>query len=396
MQKPSFQKWPVWDSEEVSAVKGVIESGSWWCGAPEDRAGEQVWSFQREFASLQESKHCIAVANGTVALEAVLLALDIGLGDEVILSDFTFFASASAVAAVNAVPIFCDIDPDTLLLDVKKTASLITPRTRAIIAVHLGGNPTDMDAVCELASEHDLKVIEDCAHAQGSRYRGTRVGNLGDAGTFSFQASKTLTAGEGGAIVCNDGKLADNIYSVTDCGRRRGGYFYSHYRYGGNYRMPELSAALLRVQLKRFPSQHRLRNASARYLSERLNAIPGISVMKPTPGADEIGYYVYPFLFDPEFFNGMDKKQFVKKLHAGGIETDDPYPPLHSLHCFRNCKLRKGIDYTEANWGDVSEVKHRFPVVSDVFQRTVQLPHYLLLSERKQLDYIVEFIENLK
>ena len=225
MKSPTFHQWPVWDKEEIESVGGVLTSGNWWCGAPEDQAGKNVWSFQKEFAAFQESKHCIAVSNGTVALEAVMLALDIGLGDEVIVSDYTFVASASAVIATNAVPIFCDIDPETLVMDVERAASLITPRTRAIIAVHLGGNPVDMEGVCTLASDHGLKIIEDCAHAQGSRYRGKRVGNWGDAGTFSFQASKVLTAGEGGAIICNDDDLADRIYSVTDCGRRKGDYF---------------------------------------------------------------------------------------------------------------------------------------------------------------------------
>ena len=396
MKSPTFHQWPVWDKEEIESVGGVLTSGNWWCGAPEDQVGKNVWSFQKEFAAFQESKHCIAVSNGTVALEAVMLALDIGLGDEVIVSDYTFVASASAVIATNAVPIFCDIDPETLVMDVERAASLITPRTRAIIAVHLGGNPVDMEGVCTLASDHGLKIIEDCAHAQGSRYRGKRVGNWGDAGTFSFQASKVLTAGEGGAIICNDDDLADRIYSVTDCGRRKGDYFYSHYEYGTNYRMPELSAALLRVQLGRFPSQHKLRNANARYLSERLHSIDGISVMKPTPGADEIGYYVFPFLFEPEAFNGMGKKEFVERLHAGGIETDDCYPPLHALDCFRNRTLRKGIDYTQANWGDESGGDEHFPVISEVYERSIQLPHYLLLSEKEQLDYILRYIESLK
>jgi dTDP-4-amino-4,6-dideoxygalactose transaminase len=396
MHTPSFQSWPIWESEEIEAVQDVIESGKWWCGAPEDRVGEQVWSFQEEFAAFQESKHCIAVSNGTVALEAALAALGIGLGDEVIVTDFTFFASASAVIAVNAVPIFCDIDPETLAMDVQKAASLVTPRTRAIIAVHLGGNPPDMDALRDLAVAHDMYVIEDCAHAQGSRYRGARVGNLGDVGTFSFQASKIVTAGEGGAIVCNDDELAERLYSTTDCGRIKGGYFYSHYAYGSNYRMSELSAALLRVQLNRFPSQHRLRNEHAAYLTERLNAVQGISVMKPTPGTEEIGYYVFPFLFDPDSFHGMTKEEFTEVLKDRGIETDDPYPPLHSLHCFTHALLRKGIDYSKANWLNRETNHDYFPVATDVFHRTVQLPHFLLLSGKSQLDYIVDVIENMK
>jgi dTDP-4-amino-4,6-dideoxygalactose transaminase len=390
-EKPAFARWPVWGEAELEAVRHVVESGQWWCGAPEDRAGDQVWAFQDEFAAFQEARHCIAVSNGTVALEAVLAAFGVGLGDEVIISDYTFFATASSVLATGAVPVFCDIDPETLVMDVDRVSDLITSRTRAVIAVHLGGNPVEMDRLCTLAAEHGLKVLEDCAHAHGSRYRGKRVGTWGDAGTFSFQASKVLTAGEGGAIICNDGELADRIYSITDCGRKRGDYFYAHHEYGSNFRMPELSAALLRVQLGKFPEQHGLRNDNARYLADRLNGITGISVMKPTPGTDEIGYYLFPFLFEHDRFEGIGKEGFVKKLHEAGIPTDDCYPPLHTLSCFIEGRLRNGIDYGGFVWGEDKD----FPVVSDVFGRSVQLPHQVLLSVRKQLDYIADTVEGL-
>jgi dTDP-4-amino-4,6-dideoxygalactose transaminase len=262
-KKGRFPEWPVWDKGDARAVEAVVRSGDWWCGAPGAPAGGSVWEFQKEFRAFQEARRCIAVSNGTVAIELALLALGVGLGDEVILSDYTFVASASAVVSVNAVPVFCDIDPGTLLMDVDKAESLITPRTKAIIVVHLGGNPVDMQRLLPLAARHGVGVVEDCAHAHGSRYRGRRVGSWGDAGTFSFQASKVLTAGEGGAVVCRDDRLADRIYTLSDCGRRRGEYFYSHYEYGSNYRMSEFEAALLRTQLARFPAQHRLRNENA-------------------------------------------------------------------------------------------------------------------------------------
>ncbi len=391
-----FPSWPVWDEEDVEAVSSVVRSGNWWCGAPLEQVGENVWEFQKEFARFQEAKHCVAVANGTVAIETVLLALGVGMGDEVIVSDYTFVASASAVVAVNAVPVFCDIDPETFVLDVDKFESLITARIRAVIAVHLGGNPVEMDRLCEKASKNGLKVVEDCAHAQGSRYRGKRAGNWGDAGTFSFQASKVLTAGEGGAIVCNDDLLAERIYSVSDCGRKSGKYFYSHFEYGTNYRLPELSAALLRSQLKKLPAQHALRNENARYLADRLNSIDGITVMKPTDGAEEIGYYIYPFIFDPSKFENITKEGFKRKLNENGIPTDDCYPPLHRLTCFRESLLREKIDYTQANWGGNKSDDALFPVVSDIYERSIQLPHYVLLADRGKLDYIAQTIEHIR
>jgi dTDP-4-amino-4,6-dideoxygalactose transaminase len=391
-----FPSWPVWDEEDVEAVTAVVRSGNWWCGAPLEQVGANVWEFQKEFARFQEAKHCVAVANGTVAIETVLLALGVGMGDEVIVSDYTFVASASAVVAVNAVPVFCDIEPETFVLDVDKFESHITARTKAVIAVHLGGNPVEMDRLCEKASKNGLKVVEDCAHAHGTRYKGKRAGNWGDAGTFSFQASKVLTAGEGGAIVCNDDLLAERIYSVSDCGRKPGKYFYSHFEYGTNYRLPELSAALLRSQLKKLPAQHALRNENARYLADQLNAIDGITVMKPTDGAEEIGYYIYPFIFDPSKFENIKKEEFKRKLNENGIPTDDCYPPLHRLTCFRESLLREKIDYTQANWGGSKSDDALFPVVSDIYERSLQLPHYVLLADRGKLDYIAQTIEQIR
>jgi dTDP-4-amino-4,6-dideoxygalactose transaminase len=390
-----FPGWPVWDEEDVEAVSDVVRSGNWWCGAPMEQVGENVWGFQKEFARFQEAKHCIAVANGTVAIETVLRALGVGTGDEVIVSDYTFVASASAVVAVNAVPIFCDIDSETFVLDVDKIDTLITSRTRAIVAVHLGGNPVEMDRLCNKALKNGLKVVEDCAHGQGSRYRGKRLGNWGEAGTFSFQASKVLTAGEGGAIVCNDDTLAKKIYSASDCGRKPGKYFYSHFEYGTNYRLSELSAALLRTQLKKFPAQHALRNENARYLAEHLNAIEGIRVMRPTEGAEEIGYYIYPFIYDPSKFKNIKKEGFEKRLNENGIPTDDCYPPLHRLDCFRDVLLMKRIDYSHANWGRNTSDDARFPVVSDIYERSIQLPHYVLLADREKLDYLIETIAHI-
>lgn len=262
--------------------------------------------------------------------------------------------------------------------------------------MHLGGNPVDMGSLVSLLEGRGIGIVEDCAHAHGSRYKGKRVGTRGDAGTFSFQASKVLTAGEGGAVVCGDGPLAERIYSISDCGRRRGGYFYSHFEYGSNCRMPELGAALLRSQLKKFPSQHKLRNENAKYLSDRLNSVDGIRVMRPTAGAEELGYYVFPFLVDPAKFGGVTKEGFSRELNDAGIPTDDPYPPLHTLACFRGSALRKGVDYSKANWVGGKTADKSFPNAVSVHSRSVQLAHNVLLAERGMLDYVVERVEKLR
>jgi dTDP-4-amino-4,6-dideoxygalactose transaminase len=394
--KKNFPEWPMYDEAELYALSDVIKSKQWWIGSPGVHKGENVWKFQKEFAKFQEARHCVAVFNGTVAIEVALLAFDVGFGDEVIVSDYTFVASGSAVVATNAVPIFCDIDPGTFVMDVNKVEDLITKRTKAIVPVHLGGNPVEMDKLMEIAEKHNLKVVEDCSHAHGSRYKAKRVGNWGHAGTFSFQASKVLTAGEGGAIITNDADLADLIYSISDCGRNKNEYFYDHYRYGTNYRMSEYQGAILCTQLKKFPEQHKLRNEHAKYFMEKLNAIDGIRVMKPTSGTDELGWYVYPIVFEPEKFGGMTKEEFYKKLNDNGIPTDDCYPPLHSLDCFKNIDLRKGIDYSKANWGGEKSDDKNFPVVSDIFSRSVEFPHEMLLASKVQLDRVVEYIKSLK
>jgi len=394
--KKDIPEWPFYDESEIKALSDVVKSRNWWGGFPGDQQGENVWKFQEEFARFQEAKHCIAVCNGTVAIESALMALNIGIGDEVIVSDYTFVASASAIVATNAVPIFCDIDPNTLVMDVNKIEPLITERTKAIIPVHLGGNPVELDKLSEIANKYDLAIIEDCAHAHGSRYKGKRVGNWGIAGTFSFQASKVLTSGEGGAIVCNSDELADKIYSYIDCGRKKNRYFYAHFSYGTNYRLGEFNAAILRKQLEKFPEQHELRNKNALYFGNKLNEIDGIRVMKLTPGTEECGYYIYPFVFDSSHFSGMTKKDFQKKLNKNGIPTDDCYPPLHRLDCFKNIVLKKGIDYTNANWGGEKSNDNNFPVVSDIYSRSVELPHNILLVSKSKLDWIVDYIMSLK
>ncbi|MFW9948717.1 MAG: DegT/DnrJ/EryC1/StrS family aminotransferase, partial [Candidatus Thorarchaeota archaeon] len=395
-EKKNFPRWPIFDENEINALASVIKSGNWWCGAPGLHQGEYVWKFQEEFAKFQNSKYSIAVFNGTVAIEAALMALGIGMGDEVIVSDYTFMASASAVIATNAVPIFCDINSETFVMNVDLIEPLITKRTKAVIPVHLAGNSVEMDKLKKITDRYNLKIVEDCAHAHGSVYNGQNLGNWGDVGTFSFQASKVLTSGEGGAIICNNEQLSDSIYSYIDCGRRKYANGYEHFSYGTNYRMTEYQAAILIEQMKRFPDQHRLRNKNAQYLMKELNSIDGIRVMKRTPGTTDLGWYVFPFTFDREKFGRITKEQFYHKLNQYGIPTDDCYPPLHRLDCFKFIKLKKGIDYSHANWGGKKSSDEKFPVVSEIYSKSIELPQETLLASTEQLNTIIDFIKSLR
>lgn len=396
MENPKIPQWPQWDNEDIEIIKDVIESGKWWAGSPTGHSGEHFWLFQKEFAKFCEVKHAFAVTNGTHALEIALLALDIGMGDEVIVPDMTFFASASSVISTNAVPIFAEIREDTFNIDEKKIESLITERTKAILVVHLGGMPAKMDAICSIAKKYNLKVIEDCAHSHGSRYQGKRLGTWGDIGTFSFQASKVLTSGEGGAVITNDEVLAEKIYSIIDCGRKEGKHSYDHFSYGSNYRLSELNAALLRTQLKKFPAQHAKRNENALYLIQKLNDIDGIACQKRDDTVQECANYVFPFKFNPEKFGEMNVYSFNSYLNEHGIPTDDTYPPLHGLNCFKEMNLRKGVDYGQANWGGSKSKNVNFPVTSTVSTQLVELPQEVLLADKNLMDFIFQVIRELR
>jgi len=395
-QKIEFPQWPQYDDEDIKAVTDVIKSGKWWIGAPAKKVGMNGWLFQEEFAKFQESKYAFGCTNGTHAIEIALSALGIGFNDEVIVPVTSFVATASAVIAVNAIPIFCDVDPETFNIDHRKIESLITKRTKAIIAVHLGGMPCQMDEIVNIAQKHNLKVIEDCAHAHGSRFKGKRVGNWGDAGTFSFQASKIITSGEGGAIICNNDYLAKRIYSYLDAGRQIGKYFYNHYVYGSNFRIPELCAALLRTQLKKFPEQHKIRNENGKYLRKILDEIDGIRCQKRSEDVDECGYYVFPVKFDPTKFKNITKAEFYKYLKDHGIPTDDCYPPMFQLGLFKNMKLKKGINYSRANWGKSKSNPKNWPVAMDIFNHSFELSQRVLLGKKEHMDYIRDVILDLK
>src|SRR5262249_30587312 len=199
IRRTPFPRWPLWNQEEVEAVRAVVESGRW--GAQQ---GDEVRHFEAEFAAYQEAAHGIAVTNGTVALKLALTAAGVGLGDEVIMSGYTFVATATAALEIGAVPVFADIDPHTYTLDPASAEACITSRTRALLPVHLGGRPADMEAIMALAQRHNLVVIEDAAQAWGASWQGRMAGTLGHVAGFSFQSSKNITAGGGGVVLHQD------------------------------------------------------------------------------------------------------------------------------------------------------------------------------------------------
>jgi dTDP-4-amino-4,6-dideoxygalactose transaminase len=241
-----FPEWPMYDEMERHALTEVLESRVWW-----RTPGTKTLEFERAFAAFHGARHGVAVTNGTAALEVVMAALGIGPGAEVIVPDFTFIATASAVLFAGALPVMVDVRPDTYCIDPDLVEAAITPHTKAIIAVHMGGHPADLDRLSRIARDRGIALVEDSSHAHGSEWRGRRIGTFGSAGTFSFQSSKLMTAGEGGIIITNDDEVERVARSVHDCGRMPGEWFYSHFIYGSNYRLSEWQGAILGVQLTR-------------------------------------------------------------------------------------------------------------------------------------------------
>lgn len=324
-----WPSWPVWDEHEEQAVLEVLRSGQWGM-----TNGSKVEQFENLWATFHNARYGVAVVNGTSALEVALRALGVGLGDEVIVPPYTFVATPAAALLVGAIPIFADIDPDTYELDPSAVEAAITPRTRVIIPVHIGGCPPDMDRILAIAQKHGLKVLEDAAQAHGAEWRGNRVGALGDVGTFSFQASKNLNSGEGGAIVTNDEALFQKIWSLHNVGRllspewRTRGW-YQHEILGFNYRMTEFQAAILLAQFQRLEEQMARREASARYLDQELARIPGIRPQARDPRVTSHAHHLYIFRYDASAFGGHPREEFLAALRAEGVPGSPGYVPLH-------------------------------------------------------------------
>lgn len=368
--------WPQWDGSEREALLATLDSGAWWSGD-----GDRAAAFARDFAAYQGAAHGLAFTNGTHTLEAALAACDVGEGDEVIVPGMTFIASASAVLAVNAVPVLADIDPESLCLDVAAAEAAITPRTRAIVAVHVAGAAADLDALLELCDRRGLWLIEDCAHAHGTTWRGRGVGSWGAFGSFSMQASKLMTAGEGGVLICQDESLRDAAWSYADCGREKGRWFYHHARYGSNLRMSEWQGAVLSAQLARFPDQNRRRNRTAAALNAALAEIEGLRPQARDRRMESQGNYCWVFHYDAAAFAGLPLRKLEQALAAEGVPMGVSYPSLSELELFRRGTFgpRLRASSPAARYGNL-----HLPAAEKAAASTVWLQHRLLLAEEAE------------
>ena len=382
--------WPYYDEKEKQALLEVLESRVWW-----RTPGSQTLAFEQEFASYHQAGYGIAVTNGTAALEVAVAALGIGPGDEVIVPDFTFIATASAVLAAGAMPVLVDCTPDTFCIDPALAEAAITARTRAIIAVHMGGHPADLDALKSICTKHQLFLIEDSAHAHGTEWRGRKIGAIGDLGTFSFQASKLMTAGEGGMIITNNPDLERQARSIHDCGRMPGEWFYSHFVYGSNYRLSEWQGAILRCQLGRTDEQRAIRVRNAALLDRELPRLQGLTPQKEDPRCTCNGHYAYIFHYDPAAFAGVPIGRFVQALNAEGVPTQASYPPLHEMAVFKSGEYRKRLAVEQVGQ-EYPFLQGEFPNTARAAWETVWLPQPVLLAGEEDIQLVIAAIQKIQ
>lgn len=375
-----FLKWPMYEAKERNGILEVLSSRRWGHQTKPYRCCE----LQEKFAQYIGTEFAIAVTNGSVALEVPLRTVGIGPGDEVITPPTTWVATNLAPVLAGAEAVFADICPDTYCLDPERVKEMITPKTRAIIPVHFGGYLADMDKIMAIAKKHNLIVIEDCAQAHGSQYKGKRVGSIGDFGAFSFEISKLMTAGEGGIITTNDKYWAEKAYAFTHAGRIYGET--GHYQgkiMCWNHRMTEFQAAILLVQLTRLEKHKRMRIKNAEYLKKRLSEIDGIKSLRQDPGQN---YYFYIFKYNKEFFRGISVHRFREALNAEGIPCfcSAHQKPVYRANGFGIQKR----DYSKV-FCPVAERAHEEEAVG--LQAT-----WTLLGEKKDMDDIIKAVYKIK
>lgn len=389
----SFTSWPIFNLNEEEAVLNVLRSGNWFYG-------ERVKEFEKNFSKFQDAKYGITVTNGTSGLEIALKCLGIGAGDEVIVTPYSFISSATSALLANAVPVFADIEEDTFNISPKAIEEAITERTRAIIPVHIGGLPCDMDAIMHIARDNNLKVIEDACHSWGSKWSNIGIGSIGDAGIFSFQMYKNITAGEGGIIITNNRKLAETCYSYIRVGRKEEEAWYKHFILGGCFRMTEIQAAILNVQLSRLEEQNEIRRKNALYLDKKLIEIPGTKILKEDSRVTKRAYHKYIFRYIKKDFGNLPRDIFLKALNAEGIPGTFGYPhPLYKNPLFdhykglgaRNCPVSCSYYNKEIDYSKIS-----LPVVDRICNfEAVWLDHTMLLGDTNDMDDIINAIKKI-
>lgn len=388
-----FPSWPVLDQTEEKALLEVLRSRHWGRGN-----GKVVARFEEQYAALTGAKACLATANGTSALLTSLGALGVGAGDEVIIPPYTFVATVNVVLAMNALPVFVDTDVETFQIDHRKIEAAITDRTAAIIPVHLGGAAAEMDAIMALANRRKIPVIEDACQAHLGEWRGRKVGSIGATGCFSFQASKNLNSGEGGAVLSSDPDLIEKCFAYhnNSRGRRTSGYDFSYVSRGLNLRMTEFQGAMLLAQMTRLERQSKTREQNAAYLSGMLREIPGIQPARLYEGCTRNAYHLYMFRYDAEKFAGLPRAKFLKALAAEGIPASGGYSQLNKEPFLKNTIQSKGYQRIFpkeqlSRWEEQNEC----PQNARLCGEAVWLTQNMLLGPRGDMDQVAAAVRKI-
>ncbi len=376
--------WPIVDEREIEAVTEVVKSGIF-------GFGPKVAEFEAKFAEYMDAKYGVCTSSGTASILTALSAVGVTVGDEVIIPPYTFIATASAVLDVNGTPVFADIDPDNYCLKPESVEEMITDKTKAIITVHLGGCPTDMDAMMALAKKHSLMVIEDSAHAHGARYKGKAVGSIGHIGCFSFQSSKNLNCGEGGIAITNDKALYDRCFAYHNCRRLPSDAIGNMDDIvGTNLRMTEFQGAILLSQFERFDEQSNIRDANGRFLTEQLNQIEGLKVPRPN-FVTRHGYHFICITYESESFKGLPLDSLIEALNAEGIPCSRGYSPLYKDPIFKGPvayrPITRSLDYYSNIYLRNTE---------ELSNKTIWIFHTILLGSKKDMEDIVEAFIKIK
>ena len=346
IRREPFPSWPRITEEMKRSLIHTFEEEEWGVGS------KTIALFNEQFATMQDAKYCLSIHSGTSAIWICLKAAGIEAGDEVILPSYTFIATATAVVLANAVPVFADIDKKTANLDPTSVEKLITKKTKAIIPVHTAGAPADMKAFLDISKKYSISIIEDAAQGHGSMIDSKKVGAIGLGGIFSFQTSKNMSSGEGGAIVSNDESFIDACFSYHNCGRVRNGKWYEHFRLGSNMRMSALNAAVLLPQIKSVENDFILREQNRQYLDSQIGGIDGFVPMDLIPGSRSSNH-LYMVRYLKEEFNNISRELFFKAMQAEGVFTYKGWSPLYKEPLFSiNPKEYPWLE--GRNYGDLS------------------------------------------
>ena len=339
-----FPEWPRTNEAIREKLISTLENEQWGVGS------KTIDEFNISFAEYHDAKHCISVHSGTSALWVALKAAGVQAGDEVILPAYTFIATATAILMANAIPVFCDIEPESGNMNPNDIEFKITDKTKVILPVHVAGSPVNMNAILNIAGKHEILVIEDAAQAHGATYEGKKVGALGEGGIFSFQSSKNMSSGEGGAIITNDDEFAEACFSYHNCGRVRNGAWYEHHRLGSNLRMSAINAAMLIPQIESLEADMALRDKNRESLDEFISHIDGLEPMSFSKGTTRSANHIYMFRYVESKFDGIPRETFFKVMQAEGVYTYKGYNPLYREPLFitneNEYPWLKGRDYS--------------------------------------------------